>query len=84
MQNRYRLFRRAGGLYYVHDASTGKQESLRTRDKNYAMQMLNAKNQAVSSPRSTRPLRAYLSAAELQDAHADVGRRFRGVLWPGS
>ena len=33
MQSRYRVFRRGWGTYYVEDLTTGKQQSLRTRDK---------------------------------------------------
>ncbi|MEO6035533.1 MAG: hypothetical protein ABIQ35_09785 [Verrucomicrobiota bacterium] len=33
MKNRYRLYRRTkGGVFYVHNSTTGKQESLGTRD----------------------------------------------------
>jgi hypothetical protein len=35
MKNSYRLYRRKG-IYYVHDAETGKQQSLGTRDKKEA------------------------------------------------
>ena len=34
MKNRFRLYRRTmGGVFYVHDSETGKQESLGTRDR---------------------------------------------------
>src|SRR6266853_4610354 len=49
MTKRYRLFRR-GGLYYSHDAQTGKQASLRTADKGAAQRLLNAKNESSQNP----------------------------------
>jgi hypothetical protein len=35
MKNRYRVFRRGWGTYYCEDLQTGKQETLRTRDKDW-------------------------------------------------
>jgi integrase len=82
MQNRYRLFRRAGGVYYAHDAVTGKQESLRTREKHHAVQMVSAKNQALQQPALNKSLaRAYLSAGDpkmLTRTWADVFEAFCG------
>ncbi len=34
--NRYRLFKRSSGIYFLQNNSTGKQESLRTRDEQEA------------------------------------------------
>jgi hypothetical protein len=48
MKNNYRLYRRKG-IYYVHDAETGKQESLRTRDKEEAKRLAMAKNEAQNN-----------------------------------
>src|SRR5271170_2165620 len=45
MKNSYRLYRRQG-IYYVHDAATGKQRSLGTRDKKEAGRLAMAKNEA--------------------------------------
>ncbi len=45
MKNSYRLYRRKG-IYYVHDAETGKQESLGTRDRKEAERIAMAKNEA--------------------------------------
>jgi len=44
MKNFYRLYRRRGGVYYVEDIGTHRQESLKTRDKAAADQLLAAKN----------------------------------------
>ena len=45
MKNSYRLYRRKG-IYYVHDAATGKQKSLATRDKKEAERIAMALNEA--------------------------------------
>jgi hypothetical protein len=47
MKNRNRLYRRKlGGVFYVHDSETGKQETLRTKDKATALRLLHTKNEA--------------------------------------
>jgi hypothetical protein len=48
MKNSYRLYRRKG-IYYVHDAETGKQQSLHTRDKEEAKRLAMAKNEAQNN-----------------------------------
>ncbi|MEI6078409.1 MAG: tyrosine-type recombinase/integrase [Verrucomicrobiota bacterium] len=45
MKNRYILFQRSG-VFYTEDTTTGKQASLRTKDKADALRLLNAKNEA--------------------------------------
>src|SRR5882762_10140824 len=51
MKDRCRLYRRTlGGVFYVHDSETGKQESLGTRDRTEAMTLLNACNESVRQP----------------------------------
>ena len=37
MENRYRVYRRYQGIYYIEDVVTKQQESLRTRDKKEAL-----------------------------------------------
>jgi integrase len=67
MKSRFRLFRRAGGLFYLHDAETGKQESLRTRVKREAQELVMARNAAIRQPLLNRTMaRAYLSAQDPQ------------------
>jgi hypothetical protein len=44
MKNRYRKFRR-GNVWWCQDNLTGKQESLRTKDKAEAMRLFDLKNQ---------------------------------------
>ena len=46
MKNRYWKFNRKG-IWYVEDAVTGKQESLRTSDEKEAEQLRHAKNEAT-------------------------------------
>ena len=51
MKTRFRLYRRhRGGRYYIHDETTGKQESLHTSDRPAALRLLHAKNEAVIQP----------------------------------
>ncbi|MCZ7640443.1 MAG: hypothetical protein M5U12_32935 [Verrucomicrobia bacterium] len=45
MKHRYRLFRRGWGTYYCEDRQTGKQETLRTRDKAEAYRLVAARNE---------------------------------------
>ncbi len=63
MQERYRMFRRDGGNYYIRDKVTGRSESLETADRITAKQLLAARNQSVAQPQLNRSMaRAYLSA----------------------
>lgn len=50
MINRYRLFRRKKGVYYLHDSQTGKQFSLKTRTESEAEELLHARNSAARQP----------------------------------
>jgi hypothetical protein len=49
MKNRFILFQRSG-IFYCEDTSTGKQTSLRTRDRADAQRLLHVKNEAVRQP----------------------------------
>src|SRR5690242_8604523 len=65
MKSNYRLFRRRNGNYFCEDRQTRRQESLRTKDKQEAMRLLNAKNEAHENPLLNRQIaRAYLAAAD--------------------
>jgi len=46
MKNQFILFQ-CSGVYYSEDTSTGRQVSLRTKDKADALRLLNAKNEAT-------------------------------------
>lgn len=50
MQERYRIFQRYNGNYYLEDTSTRKQESLRTKDKAEALGLAAARNQSHAQP----------------------------------
>lgn len=50
MQKFYRLYRRRSGVYYAENISNRRQESLKTRDRATAEQLLQAMNAAVQQP----------------------------------
>jgi len=63
MQERFRMFCRAGGNFYTRDKITGRSESLGTADRIVARQLLAARNQAAAQPQLNRTMaKAYLSA----------------------
>lgn len=49
MKNRFNLFQRSG-VFYCEDTTTGKQTSLRTRDRADALRLLHTKNEAAHQP----------------------------------
>ena len=54
-----------GGVFYVHDSETGKQESLGTRDRAEAMSLLNARNESVRQPQLNLQIaKAYLAGTD--------------------
>ena len=64
MKSVFRLKRRNGIYYSVHTA-TGRRESLATRDRNEAIQMLAAKMQSIQQPvLNLRMAKVYLSASD--------------------
>ena len=67
MKNRYRLVRysRCQGFYYLHDNETGQRESLKTRDKARANELLVARNESVREPAfNLQKARVYLAASD--------------------
>jgi hypothetical protein len=61
-RQRFWLYRRKG-VYYVHDAETGKRESLNTRDKREAERLRAARNETADKPALGLAMaKAYLSA----------------------
>ena len=50
MKQRYRIYRRQAGVYYLLDSVTGKRESLNTKDSREATRLLHAKNEAQANP----------------------------------
>jgi integrase len=65
MKQRYRLYRRQRGVFYVFDNVTGKRESLETEDEATAKRLLHAKNEAQQQPFINRQIaRAYLAGGD--------------------
>ena len=72
MRTRYRLYlREKTGRYYLHDDVTGKQESLKTKDKATALRLFHSRNEAEQQPAVNLQIaRAYLAATD-----KDIGTR---------
>ncbi len=65
MNQRYRLFKRSWGTFYVEDIETGKQDSLETKDKKEAQRLFHAKNETAHLPAfNLKMARVYLQAAD--------------------
>jgi integrase len=63
MQDRYWMYARNNGVYYLQDRHTNRQESLRTKDRSTAKRLLNARNQASEQSAINIALaKAYLSS----------------------
>jgi hypothetical protein len=86
MQERYRLYRRTNGVYYLEDVCTRKQESLKTQDRAEAKQLTAARNQAATQPALNVVMaQAYLRGKSPEmltrtwaDVLADVAQTYRG------
>jgi integrase len=66
MKRRFLLYRRKrGGMYYLEDTESRKQESLGTRDRTEAMSLLNARNESVRQPHLNLEIaKAYLAGTD--------------------
>jgi integrase len=65
MKLRYRMFRKASGIYFIENRVTGQQKSLKTRDKEAAVRIFNAQNEAHEQPAINLQIaRAYLMASD--------------------
>lgn len=65
MTQKFRLYRRSNGRFYIQDNTNGKQESLGTSDKTEATRLLLAKNEAAQQPSFNAQIaRTYLAAAD--------------------
>src|SRR5437899_11945867 len=65
MKQRFRLYRRNGGIYYIHDSETGKQTSLGTRVRAEAAALFPARTQAHCQAHLNLQLaRTYLAATD--------------------
>jgi hypothetical protein len=62
MNQRYRIYRRKVGVYYLFDGATGKRESLGTQDPVEAKRLLHTKNEALANPQINLQIaRAYMA-----------------------
>src|SRR5439155_9786624 len=65
MKHRFRLYRRKGGVYYIHDSHSGKQASLGTRDRREETELFSARLQAHRQAHLNLQLaRTYLTATD--------------------
>ena len=65
MTDKFRIFRRASGVWYIEDKKTRHQQSLCTRDGTEAKRLLLARNEAHRQPAiNIQIARAYLSASD--------------------
>jgi integrase len=65
MKQQFGLIKRPWGVFYIKDKTTGEQTSLKTRDKDEAQRLLQARNDAVSQPHFNLALaRVYINGAD--------------------
>src|SRR2546430_16965796 len=65
MKQRFRLYRRNGGIFYIHDSKTGQQASLGTRERTEAVALFSARTQAhCQAHLNLRLARTYLAATD--------------------
>ena len=66
MKRRFILYRRKlGGMFYIEDTETRKQESLGTKDRAEATALLNARNESVRQPQLNLHIaKAYLAGTD--------------------
>jgi integrase len=66
MKPRFKLYRRKlGGMFYVQDNQTKKQESLNTKDRNEAVTLLHAHNESARQPQLNLQIaKAYLAGTD--------------------
>ena len=78
MTTRFRLTHRGsrGGIFYCVDKTTGKRTSLQTTDKDMALQIIAAKNQAERQP----VLNLQIAKAYLAGTDNGIASRKRGLL----
>ena len=74
--NRYRKFQR-GSVYYIHDAETGKQRSLQTKNKRDAIRLIDDLNQ----PYATAGFHLQMARTHLQLSDAEkIQRTWQEVM----
>lgn len=66
MKSRFILYRRKlGGMFYVEDTTTRKQESLGTKNRAEATTLLNARNEAARHHKRGRSVHNIILCAQL-------------------
>ena len=63
MKNRYRIYCRENGTFYSFDTISKKRDSLETKDRDEAIRLVNAQNEALQAARNQSPDRTGLFAA---------------------
>jgi hypothetical protein len=77
MKMKYRLFQRNSRIFFIQDNATGRQESLKTRDRETARRIFNAKNEAHQQPAINLQIaKSYLAATD----ESFVKRTWREVM----
>ena len=77
IDQRYRIYRRQGRVYYLFDKFTKKRESLETSNGAVALRLLNARNEAERQPIINRQIAsAYLVVGDPEA----MGRTWQGVM----
>ncbi|HEY8965544.1 MAG TPA: tyrosine-type recombinase/integrase [Candidatus Methylacidiphilales bacterium] len=77
IEDRYWLFQRASGVFYVEDRRTKKQSSLKTKNEAIAKRLLAARNQAAEQPSlNVAMARSYLLVKNPEM----VGRTWKDVM----
>jgi len=71
MNQKYRLFRRKSGVYYIENRFTRKQESLKTKDKVQATRLFHAKNEAQQQPE----INLHIAKVYLMASDPAIGKR---------
>ena len=72
---RYRLFRRASGMFYQQDTTSGVQVSLRTKDKHAAHEKLRAANESLAQPHLILTLRGFICVPMTPRSASALGLR---------
>jgi hypothetical protein len=80
VKNKFRMFLR-GSVFWAQDNETGKQESLRTKDRPEAERLLNAKNEAHRQPIINMQIaRAYLMVGDPEASKRTWGQAMQEIV----
>jgi hypothetical protein len=71
VKTQFRMFSRHG-IFYCEDVQTGKQESLKTRDRREAARLLHARNEQAARIKDDRIQKLETTLAELQNNYRMV------------